>query len=192
MDGLQLLLSAAVGAVFGALASVGTATRIARSGELGRVQEDARQRLLANMRLFRAHVAMERGQAAFRSAMDKDYLSPDTRLAFAQDMEADLLHVTSRLRSRVRDHIEKLCGPVDARSAMLAGPLSIAERDSNWRTVYFLQQAQGLTEDQVKDTGLLGKAKDARLLGDGVPEVMAELDRLEADLIRHTRSWLRR
>jgi hypothetical protein len=187
MEWLQLVLSGAVGAVAGALASIATAARIARGNELGRVQEDARQQMLAIVRLFRAHVAMERGEAGFRSAMDEDYLSAAKRLRFAEEIEAQLVHAGPRLRDSVRRHVEKLCGPVDARSARLAAPLSVVERDTNWRTVYFLQQAKDLTEEQIKDVGLLGKARDARLVGDGVPDVLAELDAMENTLNRQTR-----
>jgi hypothetical protein len=189
MEWLQLMLSALAGAITGAFASIGTATRIARGNELGRVQEEARHRLLATVRLFRAHVAMERGDAGIRSAMDEDYLSARKRLRFAEEVEADLAHVDPELRDAVRRHIETLCGPVDARSAQLAAPLSIVERDTNWRTVYFLEQARGLTDAEVSDHGLLGRARDARLVGEGVPEVLAELQRLEETLNRHARLW---
>lgn len=185
---LQLGASALTGTVFGVIASVGSARQIARSSERGRAEEQARQRLVEKVQLFRAHVALDRSSAAFKSAMDEDYLSAEKRLAFAQDIEADLGYVPVALREAMRVHIETLCGPVDARSARLAGPVSLAKHDREWRVWYYVRQAQGLTDEQVEDAGLLGKARDAELVGQHVLDVIAELDRMEDTLDRWGRS----
>jgi type II secretory pathway pseudopilin PulG len=191
MSVVQLLLSALLGALAGAAASTWTASRSAQQAELGRVQEGARQELLAIIRLFRANVYITVGDAGWKSAMDENYLSAPSRLRFAEDVERQLVHLPPTDQAKVRTHIRKLCGPIDAESARLAAPESVVDRETSWRAQYFMRQARGLTPGQIDDHGLLGKARDAERVGEGVSEVIDELDAMQ-QTVHEQQRWPRR
>lgn len=180
MEWLQLVASGVLGALAGGFASVFAASRIGQRAELGRVQESSRHRLLATVRGFRAQVNMQRGNAGFNSSMDLDYLSADTARDFAEEVERDIVHFDPKARARMRTHLVRLVGPVDAAIAAKVAPLSRADRPTQWRAAMYRQEATGLSTEQVKDNGLLGQARDAKLVGLGVDDVLGELERLES------------
>jgi hypothetical protein len=178
----------AVSAGAGALASVATATIIARAGERGRIQEAARQRLLAAVRLYRSQVAMERGND-FRPATEPNYLGPTERQSFAETVEAELLSASKLLRWRVRLPLEKLTGPLDARTARWSSPLPVSTRETKARVVYFLERVaeEGLSDAQIDDHGLIGRAHNARASDDAkatLDAAVAELKKLERVVLR--------
>jgi hypothetical protein len=178
----------AVSAAAGALASIGTAAILARANERGRVQEESRQRLLTTVRLYRSHVAMERG-AFLRPHGEPDHLGPTERKRFAESVETELLGASRLLKWRVRKQLERLTGPLDARTARWAAPLSVVERDSQARVVYFLERVadEGLGDDQVDDSGLIGAAEKQRATvekTEALDALVAALKRLERTVTR--------
>lgn len=143
---------------------------------------------MAKVRLFRSHVVMESG-SGLRPAGEPDYLSPIERERFAADVEAELMNTKPRLRLRVRRHLEKLTGPMVARTAAWAAPLSVTERSTESRVVFFLERVakEGLTDKQVSDHGLLGMAHDKRDADDAegtLNAIVAELRSLERSIQR--------
>lgn len=192
MDIVNLLLSAATGALFGAIASLYAASRIARGSELGRVQEEARQRLVAQVRLYRSRVDAARETLSLKPAMEKDYMLADAALEWAEGIERDLIHAPSRLASDVRAHIGRIVGPVASSRARTAAFLPVAERRADYEAISFLRAAEGLSEDQIEDHGLLGAARDLDADKTAARSVLAELDAMEETLNRGRIGLLRR
>ena len=184
MDYVNLLLSAATGAVFGAIASLFAASRIARGSELGRAQEEARQRLVAQVRLYRSRVDAARETLSLRPAMEKDYMSAEAGLEWAEGIERDLIHAPASLAVRVREHAQRVIGPVDAARARTAAFLPVAERRADYEAISFLRAAESLPEDQIEDHGLLGAARELDADKRAARSVLAELDAMEETLNR--------
>lgn len=192
MDYVNLLLSAIAGAVFGAGSSLFVASRIARGSELGRAQEEARQRMMSTVRLYRARVEIDRAEAQWRSAMSRGYLSAEGALEFAESVERDLVHAPAKLADQMRQHLVRLIGPVEAHTAKLAAPMPLTERPRDWRPTLFVHAVHAVGEDAVEDKGLLGRARDARIVGEHIRPIVDELVAMEATLNRARIGLLRR
>lgn len=190
MDWLQLLLSALVAAVVGPMASIATSSRIARGAELGRVQEEARQRILATVREWRGQVMADRVDATWAAAIGSEYLTRDRGLTFAEAIEKQLVHAPRRVTVNIRRHITVLVGPVDAHVARELNPIPLDDRNEYWRTVSFLQASTEVGTDAREEHGLLGQARDAPLVGQHVHDIVAELDQMDVTL-RKWRAGLR-
>lgn len=183
MEWLQLLTSAVVGAVFGALASVATATRIARSGERGRAQEEARQRLLATVRVYRSAVAGQTGLlASTRSRPAENPLTEEAGVRFAERIERDLVVADHRLATRLREHLGVIIGPTDAAIARDVAFLPEEERHHQWKSDAYLRVNEQVELDRVLNKGLLGAARMYDAPHSAGERLVAELQQMEVTL----------
>lgn len=115
-----------------------------------------------------------------RIGRDLDYMSADSSRHFAEEVERDIVHLDAKMQARTRSHLVRLVGPVDAAIAAKVAPLSSADRPTQWRAAMYLQEANQLSTEQVEDKGLIGQARDAKLVGLGVDGVLGELEQLES------------
>jgi len=183
-DWVLLLVSATLGAFAGGIASVGTAARIAQASETGRRREDARQAMLAEVRLYRASFAAAQGLLASKeSRLKPDPMSSETAGEFAEQLERQLVDAPIKLTAKVRAHLATLIGATDAAIAAEIAFLPADRRPYQWRPDAFLRIA-GLVPDEVKlSKGLVGRVQKFEPSPQDFNAVLNRLDALERDLV---------
>ena len=153
---VQLLASAVVGAVFGALASIATATRIATAREQARVREDARREVLAELYVYRAAVAGARG--VMGRAPRPDPLTDEAARDFAERVIRAGTNLSRKQRAVLMRRLSTLVGPVQALGSAEVAHLPLDARGEQWRADTFLRIAERVPDGEKLTHGLIGKA----------------------------------
>lgn len=184
MEWIEPIVSAILGAGLGAGITRFTMRRNAQRSEQGRVREEARQRLAAAIRLYHAQVATARTPSTPRATMEPNPFSFESRLGFAREVEAELVHLDARNSHIMRGYLDRLVGPVRARMGKRLAYIPVEQHTAMVQTEAFMESARSMSESEINDAGLLGIAGEAGLshadeirARDEAAAVLAEMER---------------
>lgn len=94
--------------------------------------------------------------------MEPNPFSFESRLAFACEVESELINLDARSSHVIRGYLDQLVGPVRARMGKHLAFVPAAQHTAMMEAEAFFESARSMSESEINDAGLLGTAGEAR------------------------------